>query len=176
MKTQSSKACGVAFAVLFAAACSQEADVAEPAEDSVEASAEAEAAPTASEAPAATEPAAAAPAEIEGITNKRLSFAPGTSSARIEDSITGYETVDYLLNVREGQAMNISMGTSNPSAYFNLLEPGETDVAVFNGSMDENMFEGVAQESGDYRIRVYMMRSAARRDEKAPYVLEAIVN
>ncbi len=113
---------------------------------------------------------------IDGITNKRLSFAPGTSSARIEGSITGYETVDYLLNVRAGQSMNISMASKNTAAYFNLLEPGETEVAVFNGSISENMFEGVAAKSGDYRIRVYLYRNAARRGEKAEYALEAAVS
>ena len=118
----------------------------------------------------------AAPEEIEGITNRRLSFAPGTSSARIEGAITGYETIDYLLGVRAGQAMNISMASSNTAAYFNLLEPGETEVAIFNGSMGDNMFEGVAQKSGDYRIRVYLYRNAARRNEKASYTLEAAVN
>lgn len=118
----------------------------------------------------------APPAEIEGITNKRLSFDPGTSSARIESSIKGDETIDYLLNVREGQSMNVSMASPNTAAYFNLLEPGETDVAIFNGSMGDNMFEGVAQKSGDYRIRVYLVRSAARRGETAPFTLEAAVN
>lgn len=118
----------------------------------------------------------AAPEEIEGITNRRLSFAPGTSSARIEGAITGYETIDYLLGVRAGQAMNISMATPNTAAYFNLLEPGETEVAIFNGSMGDNMFEGVAQKSGDYRIRIYLFRNAARRNEEASYTLEAAVN
>lgn len=122
------------------------------------------------------ETATASPVEIDGITNKRLSFAAGTTSARIEESIKGHETVDYLLNVKAGQAMNISMATSNTAAYFNLLEPGETEAAVFNGSMSENIFEGVAAKSGDYRIRVYMMRSAARREETANYTLEVIVN
>ena len=111
-------------------------------------------------------------AEIEGITNQRLTFAPGTSSTRIEGEITGDETIDYLLDVRAGQSLNISMASPNSAAYFNVLEPGETEVAVFNGSMGENMFEGVAAQSGTYRIRVYLYRSAARRGETAAYTLE----
>ncbi|MCB2079670.1 MAG: hypothetical protein KDE55_18500 [Novosphingobium sp.] len=127
-------------------------------------------------AKAETAAASSEPARIDGITNKRLTFAKGTSGATVEGAIAGYETIDYLLNVKKGQAMNISLGTKHTATYFNLLEPGETDVAIFNGSMGENMFEGVAQKSGDYRIRVYMMRSAARRDEKADYRLEANVS
>ncbi len=114
-------------------------------------------------------------AETDGITEQRLSFERGSSSVRVDGSITGYETIDYLLNVRAGQAMNISMVSPNSAAFFNLLEPGETEVAIFNGSNGENMYEGVANESGDYRIRVYLYRSAARRKEKASYGLEVIV-
>lgn len=155
-----------------------------PVDETTEETAVAEAA---TEAPAAE---AAAPAEeavptaapadpatvIDGIEDRRVSFASGANSATVEDSITGYETVDYLLNVREGQAMNVSMATQNTAAYFNVLEPGETDVATFVGSTSGNQFEGVAAKSGDYRIRVYMMRSAARRDETASYRLEMIVD
>lgn len=115
-------------------------------------------------------------AQIDGITTRRLSFDRGSSTARLESSITGRETIDYLLNVRAGQSMNISLASPNTATYFNLLEPGETEVAIFNGSMNENMFEGVSKKSGDYRIRVYLYRNAARRGETANYNLEVAVN
>jgi hypothetical protein len=67
------------------------------------------------------------------------------------------------------------MATRNTATYFNILAPGETEVAFFNGSVNENQYEGVLPTTGDYRIRVYMMRSAARRNEKADYRLEMIV-
>jgi hypothetical protein len=165
--------------VLALSACnSGDAPAGETAEEAAaETTAEAESPPPAPAAEATTDaPAAAAPAEIEGIENRRVTFAPGANSATVEGSITGYEGVDYLLNVREGQAMNVSMATQNTSAYFNILEPGETEVATFIGSTSGNQFEGVAAKSGDYRIRVYMMRSAARRDETADYRLEMIVD
>jgi hypothetical protein len=37
-------------------------------------------------------------------------------------------------------------------------------------------FEGVLPASGDYKLRVYLMRSAARRDEIANYRLEMIID
>lgn len=116
------------------------------------------------------------PAEqVADIRLERVSFAPGTASVTVEGSIQGYESVDYVLNVKAGQPMAISMETPNTATYFNLIEPGETDVAIFNGSMAENKFEGVAAKSGDYRVRVYMMRSAARREEMADYRLDVAV-
>lgn len=135
------------------------------------------AAPSTAATDAAEPPAQAAEeAQIDGITTRRLSFDRGASTARLESSISGREVVDYLLNVRAGQSMNISLASSNTATYFNLLEPGEAEVAIFNGSMSENMFEGVSQKSGDYRIRVYLYRNAARRGEKANYNLEVAVN
>ena len=52
---------------------------------------------------------------------------------------------------------------------------GENEAAIFNGSVSENQFEGILPTSGDYRLRVYLMRSAARRNETANYRLEMIV-
>lgn len=117
-------------------------------------------------------PAASAQSDIR---TERIQFERGATSAVIESSLTGYETVDYVLGAREGQYMNVSMATDNTSNYFNILAPGEAEVAFFNGSVSENQYEGILPNSGDYRVRVYLMRSAARRDEVANYRLEMII-
>ena len=107
----------------------------------------------------------------EDIKVERVSFERGKNSATIESSITGYAVVDYVLGARQGQYMNVSMTTDNGAAYFNILTPGEDQVAIFRGSVNENQYEGILPESGDYKVRVYMMRSAARRNEAANYTL-----
>lgn len=81
-----------------------------------------------------------------------------------------------MLSAQAGQYANISMATDNGANYFNILAPGEDTVAMFIGSTSGNQYEGTLPESGDYRIRVYMMRSAARRNEIANYRLEMIVS
>ena len=111
----------------------------------------------------------------EQIQTERIQFEPGANSAIVESSITGYEIVDYVLGAREGQYMNVSMATDNTGNYFNILMPGENEVAMFNGSIGENQYEGILPKSGDYKVRVYMMRSAARRNEVANYRLEMII-
>ncbi|WP_338467696.1 hypothetical protein RXV95_03830 [Novosphingobium sp. ZN18A2] len=110
------------------------------------------------------------------IPEKRLAFATGKQSATIEGSIKGRESVDYLLAVKAGQAMNVSIASGNPGVRFRLMEPGESQTATFDGADDGNQFEGVAGQSGDYRIRVYLMHDAAQREDRAVYRLEAIVN
>jgi hypothetical protein len=111
----------------------------------------------------------------DDIRTERVQFKPGTTSAVIEGSINGYETVDYVLNAREGQYMNVSMATDNGANYFNILMPGENEEAMFNSSMGENQFEGILPKSGDYKLRVYMMRNAARENQVANYRLEMII-
>ena len=110
-----------------------------------------------------------------GIRTERVRFEPGATSAVVEASITGDEIVDYVLAARQGQYANISMATDNGANYFNILAPGEREVAMFNGANAENQFEGTLPASGDYTVRVYLMRSAARRHEVAKYRLEMIV-
>ena len=46
---------------------------------------------------------------------------------------------------------------------------------MFNGSVSQNQYEGTLPATGDYKVRVYMMRSAARRNEVAHYRLEMII-
>jgi len=111
----------------------------------------------------------------DGIRTEQLHFKPGASSATIKGKIKGHEGVDYVLEASKGQQMNVSMVTDNGANYFNILAPGENAVAMFVGSTSGNRFEGTLPKSGAYKIRVYMMRSAARREEVANYRLEMIV-
>jgi membrane-bound inhibitor of C-type lysozyme len=111
-----------------------------------------------------------------GARTQRVQFASGATSATVEDQIVGYESVDYVLGAQAGQTMNVSMATDNGANYFNILPPGSNDEAIFVGSTSGNQYEGTLPASGDYKIRVYLMRSAARRDEAANYRLEMIVS
>lgn len=147
--------------------------VGEAAEDAVDATGEA-----IENAADAVENAAKNTADAVNDEIKRIAvkFDAGSSSKTIESSIKGYETHDYTLNVKKGQALNISMASESGSPYFNILEPGETNVAIYNGSINGNQYEGVTKKSGDYTVRVYMMRSAARRNETAKFRLELIAD
>jgi hypothetical protein len=105
-----------------------------------------------------------------------VQFAKGANSATVQGTIKGYETVDYLLGARKGQSMNVSLATDNGANYFNIIAPGKADEAMFVGSTAGNQFEGTLPANGDYKVRVYLMRSAARRDEVAKYRLEMIID
>lgn len=117
---------------------------------------------------AAVTPALAA----NGIREEPVRFKAGTEGTTVKGRLKGWEGVDYLVGARAGQRMTVTLHTDNPQNHFNVLPPGNKDESIFNGSADGNRFEGSLTGSGDYRIRVSLMRAAARRDEKANYRLD----
>ena len=107
----------------------------------------------------------------DSIEVRPLHFAKGASSATVKASIKGHQTIDYTLRAKAGQTMSVTLKTSNGSNYFNVLPPGSNDVGIFVGSSDGNEFSGVLPSDGEYKLRVYLMRNAARRNESANYTL-----
>ena len=115
-----------------------------------------------------TSPHAAASTPIQ---QKDIQFKPSTSSATIKGTLKGDQTIDYRLSARAGQTLTVSFKPSNLSAYFNVLPPGSEE-ALFIGSTAGNDFTGTLPADGTYTIRVYLMRSAARRRETTTYTLD----
>lgn len=103
-----------------------------------------------------------------------VQFAKGTSSKAIKGSIRGYATVKYTVSIRAGQTMTARLTTSNGSSYFNVTAPG-ADQALFIGSISGDRFSTKIPSTGISTVQVYLMRSAARRSERANYVLNVAV-
>lgn len=107
----------------------------------------------------------------DGIETRPLRFAKGASSATVKGTLKGGQTIDYKVGAKAGQSMTVSLKTTNGANYFNVLPPGSNDVAVFIGSTGGNDWTGQLEADGTYTIRLYLMRSAARRNEVANYTL-----
>lgn len=111
------------------------------------------------------------------VRTEQIRFAAGTSGTTINDSITGYENVLYRVGAEAGQRMKIQLEPSNAATYFNVYVPGQGpgEEALVNSQFmgptvpDLNIFDGVLPISGEYTVSVYMMRSAARRNEVSNY-------
>ena len=96
----------------------------------------------------------------------QVQFESGSDNAAMNGTITGQEYFDYVLNARAGQTMAValSIDSSNGSgnAFFNILPPGSDNVAIYNGSTDDDGFESLKlPEDGDYTIRIYQMGNDA---------------
>ena len=108
------------------------------------------------------------------IESQRVTFQPGADSTLINGGFKGDRTIDYKLRAGAGQALTVDLKGSNPQNYFNVLAAG-TDTAVFIGSSSGNHFRGLLPSDGDVRVRVYLMRPAARRNELSIHSLKVAI-
>ncbi len=120
---------------------------------------------------------AASPAvqAADDVRTEVVHFAKGANGTELKGSIKGYGSVSYKIGASADQTMRLKLTTSHTATYFNLYGPGKGpgDEAIANSEMTDplNSYEGVLPANGDYTVSVYMMRSAARRDEVANYTL-----
>ena len=111
----------------------------------------------------------------DGIESKPLQFAKGASSATVKGSVTGRQTIDYKLRAKAGQTMTVSLKSGNPGLAFNVLPPGSKDVAI-EGAIELQDWSGALPADGEYTVRTYLNRAAARRGEKAGYTLTVAID
>ncbi len=112
----------------------------------------------------------AASAQAPGVQAERVQFAKGTSSKAIKGTIKGDQSRLFTVNLRAGQTLKVKLVTSNASTYFNVTAPG-AEQAMFIGSTSGTTFQDVIPSSGDYKIDLYLMRNAARRNETANFTI-----
>lgn len=93
-------------------------------------------------------------------SKQRVKFARGSSNATVRGTVRGYAYRDYIVSASAGQMMRVSLTSRQASTVFSIFRPdgGELGTATETDSAD-----GELPVSGDYIIRVAMMRSAARR-------------
>lgn len=103
---------------------------------------------------------------------EQVTFAKGASSATIKGTIKGHTDIDYHLRAAAGQTLEVKLQGSNSQNEFNVLVPGSANVAMYSSMMTgERSFKAVLPTDGDYVIRVYLNRAAARRTESSQYTL-----
>jgi hypothetical protein len=104
------------------------------------------------------------------IRQEKVQFVKGASSAVIKGQLQGDAMVDYTVRASAGQTLSARLQKSNPQNYFNVMPPGSAGSAMFVGDSGDD-YTGVLPEDGDYTVRVYLMRPAARRGESTRYTL-----
>lgn len=106
--------------------------------------------------------------------SRPLKFARHASSATVKSTLQGRQTIDYTLSARSGQTMSVTLVSSNGGLGFNVLPPGSKDVALPD-AIGRQSWQGSLPADGEYRIRTYLVRAAARRGERAPFTLTVSV-
>ena len=90
---------------------------------------------------------------------ERVKFQRGRSSTVVRGTILGFETRDYLIGAKAGQVMTLRLSSTNRYTNFVIYSINERPT-----DMNETTeWSEKLSESGDYQIRVLMMRAGARR-------------
>jgi hypothetical protein len=103
-------------------------------------------------------------------TLRDIRFKPGATATEIRGEIRGSANRNYGVQTAAGQVMQILFKSSNGACYFNAYEPGAAEAAHI-GSTSGNEFGRSPTKAGQHRLQVYMMRSAARRNETCRFTL-----
>lgn len=108
-------------------------------------------------------------AAMPAMAAEAVKFKRGDSAATLSGTLKGYDIRDYRIGAKAGQVISVLFQARNSSCYFNVLPPSSAEMALFTGSMSGNEFAARLTQSGNYTIRVYLMRNAARRNEVCKY-------
>lgn len=111
----------------------------------------------------------------DDIQTRPLQFDRGASSATVKGTLTGRQTIDYTVRARGGQKMSLTLESKNAGLAFNVLPPGSNDVALPE-AIGQQRWSGALPADGEYKIRLYLPRSAARRGEQAAYQLTVAID
>ncbi len=111
------------------------------------------------------------------VPSTAVTFKKGTSGATVQGKLQGNkeQARDYIVRAVAGQKMTVHMETKSTSTYFNVLPPGSEE-ALYRGEVaDGPTWTGALPASGDYRVRVFLNRAAARQGKSSAYALKISV-
>jgi len=106
----------------------------------------------------------------DGIESRPIKFAKNTSAGTVKGTLRGRQTIDYKLRAKAGQTMTVTLKSNSAALAFNVLPPGSKDVAITD-AISRQSWSGALPADGEYTVRTYLERAAARRGEKAGYSL-----
>ncbi len=90
----------------------------------------------------------------------RLRFPAGVSSTSVKGTVRGYAYRDYLVRANADQTITTSVSSSNTYTILTIFRPAGENL---DGATQVDEFSGTLPVTGDYVIRVGMMRAGARK-------------
>ena len=90
----------------------------------------------------------------------RLRFPPGASDTSVKSTVRGYAYRDYIVRANADQTITASVSSFNTYTILTIFRP---DGENLDGAAQMDKFSGTLPVTGDYVIRVGMMRAGARK-------------
>ncbi|WP_201312499.1 hypothetical protein [Dyella sp. EPa41] len=106
------------------------------------------------------------------VASERIRFDKGVNSTTFTAALG--EGHDYVLGGKAGQSLTVAL--QGPSGvYFNVLPPSGQDALVNTSITGDARWTGALKQDGDYTVRVYPMRSAARQGKSPAFTITLAV-
>jgi hypothetical protein len=103
------------------------------------------------------------------VTERRIKFARGRTTAVVNGSINYGHSDVYTLGARKGQTMTLHVASRNPEVSFSVSAPSSSPV---EGAFTVRDWSGELPESGDYTITLVNNRE---RGGASAYTLEVTI-
>ena len=114
--------------------------------------------------------ALALPTTAQEVRTETVDAAAATAGVILSGSVKGDDTAEYTVSGAAGQILSVDLLAENGGLNFNIT-PKDAAEALFIGATSGTVADVTLPAAGDYVVQVYLMRSAARRDEEARYTL-----
>jgi hypothetical protein len=118
-------------------------------------------------------------ANAQEIRTVPVRFAAGATSTVLRGTIEGRGSVSYTVGAEAGQTLKIALRSNRTALSFNVYAPGrgpgDEALAIGDQQPDPTRFEGKLAVSGTYTVSVFLIRAAARRNERARYTLSIAI-
>ena len=108
----------------------------------------------------------------------RVQFRRDATQATVNGTIVGAAEARYLVRAAAGQTLRVTLASRNGSLNFNVFAPGVVPgrgEALFSSTTSGNSAELRLTQAGDQMVQVFLMRNAARRNERARFTLRLAV-
>lgn len=117
------------------------------------------------------EPAAA---KATPLPRERIALKEGADRVTVKGRLHGrrQDGHDYVVTVKDGQTLAVELQASQKaSTHFNVLPPDGGE-ALYRGEVEgDPKWEAQLQADGDYTVRVFLDRAAARKGVSSEYEL-----
>jgi hypothetical protein len=89
--------------------------------------------------------------------------------------VRGDDAARYVLRGEAGQILSVDLSSDGPGANFNILADG-ADAALFSSTTAGPVADVTLPADGTFAVEVFLMRSAARRDEVSAFQVAIMLN
>ncbi|WP_299592062.1 hypothetical protein [uncultured Microbulbifer sp.] len=96
--------------------------------------------------------------------------APHSRSARVTATIHGQQAIEYLIDARTGQSLELNVHSNHTQVGYHITAPAAPR-ALHKGHGQRSHFSVTLPRDGTYRVLVYLLKGAAANGDTADFAL-----